>query len=248
MVACKHRLQGLLLKSSLLLLLNTSTADKVAESLNDGFGYFYKISGYALNVSSDYKLIHVSSRCECLRRCQVVPACSSVSVVSSASAGSVNLECRVSNSPAPLTNPAYRPKLYRTPGALHFLFTKLPYWDEVDHKGFGFIEGFWLDLHLMYGCTKAVITTLEQMMFIMRTTTRNRQFLVNLSPDKSGIPTWDFGGANIRYNQTQLDPSRIINLQQYFFLYHNGSNYFFKGVSSLSFGYALCQTNPLNLV
>ncbi|XP_069180616.1 uncharacterized protein [Procambarus clarkii] len=240
----------------LLLLLNSAAADKVVESLRDGFGYYYKIAGYALNDPADYQVVQVTSGCECHRRCQVLPTCHSVSVLTTAGGAS---ECRVSQKPAVLTNVADRPKLYRNPTAIHFLFTAPPNWNEVEDDGFEYQT---TGLTFSWGqgpswCTGNVrlvnIITLDQMRIIMGETAKNTRYWVNLSRKPGGQPTWDAGGAAIPYNQTDLDPTSLVDktspsLSSYFYLTHNGSHYTFTGTSSVYFYFFICQDNLLNLV
>ncbi|XP_069950897.1 uncharacterized protein [Cherax quadricarinatus] len=252
-----------LLSLLLFLLLFTTVAAKIVESLWDGFGYYYKIYGYAMNNSADYQMMQVNNSCECRRRCQVVPECSSVSVVTLA--GSNRAECRFSTKPTPLSNVNDRPKLSFFPASFHFLFTGIysnnyyynylsTLWKSVEDDGFTYTP---TTFTFSWGsppswCNKVVtITTLDQMRIIMKTASKNTPYNVDLYRGPNSQPTWNHQEAAIPYNQTELDPARIVDnmplhLSSKFYLQHNGSQYTFIGGSGTPYT-VLCQLNPLNL-
>nr|XP_045604858.1 uncharacterized protein LOC123762390 [Procambarus clarkii] len=170
------------------------------------------------------------------------------------------MECRVSKRPAVLTNVTDRPKLYRNPTAIHFLFTEPPKWNEVEDDGFeyqttGLTFPWGQGPSWCTGNSRLVnIITLDQMRIIMRETAKNTSYWVNLTRKPGGQPTWDAGGAAIPYNQTDLDPASLVDQiypswSSYFYLTHNGSHYTFTGTFSPFVLYStICQDNLLNLV
>nr|XP_053643298.1 uncharacterized protein LOC128696183 [Cherax quadricarinatus] len=275
-----------LLSLLLFLLLFTTVAAKIVESLWDGFGYYYKIYGYAMNNSADYQMMQVNNSCECRRRCQVVPECSSVSVVT--------LEETFSNRDGYLKalHVSKPERCYReTRTIINFLFSFFSFdiklypnkhlakhslvtqcsgferfgvsfmkpeistlWKSVEDDGFTYTP---TTFTFSWGsppswCNKVVtITTLDQMRIIMKTASKNTPYNVDLYRGPNSQPTWNHQEAAIPYNQTELDPARIVDnmplhLSSKFYLQHNGSQYTFIGGSGTPYT-VLCQLNPLNL-
>ncbi|KAG7157383.1 hypothetical protein Hamer_G005806 [Homarus americanus] len=148
--------------------------------------------------------------CMCRRACQAKIDCHSVSMVPTT--GTEN-ECRISTKPANIGDKTQRPRLKRTPGAFHFLAAVkgTNEWITLLDDGFKwrtesntYIWSFRLN-----GARLAILSSLHQVKLAMRDTTVNKPYYVDLSRTGTDQPVWNAGGGNVKYNDTDLDPTRI---------------------------------------
>ncbi|KAK4315029.1 hypothetical protein Pmani_013720 [Petrolisthes manimaculis] len=238
----------------------------MVERFKDGFGYYYKIYGYALGNEEDYKLIPVTTQCECRRWCQVSTKCHSVSVVKVAGVG---VECRVSNRPVHLTDINDRPRLNKTHQAMHFLSAeKSSSWEELGQTGVKFRTSeepqYWSYCNsncralkeCMGSCTYAILNTwalLEDALTLLQAHT---SYNINLYRNELGNaeiwgPGWG-GTPEIKYSDSEINTTTLHDTHsdkaksRYTITLDGHYTFSFNGkIPNLNL--CLCMDNPLNL-
>ncbi|ROT67610.1 hypothetical protein C7M84_014300 [Penaeus vannamei] len=96
---------------------------QVARTIEDRGGLYNMVFGYAMTTPDDYDSVITSSGCVCRSRCLALAGCRSVSLVPLDGDAGGRVECRTSDKPARLLELKERPRLAKTPGAVHFLET-----------------------------------------------------------------------------------------------------------------------------
>ncbi|KAK3853287.1 hypothetical protein Pcinc_040169 [Petrolisthes cinctipes] len=239
----------------------------MVERLKDGFGYYYKVYGYALGNEEDYKLIPVTTPCECRRWCQVSTKCHSVSVVKVAGVG---VECRVSNRPVDLTDINDRPRLNKTHQAMHFLSAeKSSSWEELGQTGVRFrttkARRYWENCKHYYcrtlpecmgSCTYAVINTWTLLEDALALLQANTSYNIHLYRDGVGnAEIWGPGLGDtpeIKHSDSEINTTTLHDNHPHLYysryaITHDG-HYTFRFTSKINFiNTCLCMDNPLNL-
>ncbi|KAK3855791.1 hypothetical protein Pcinc_037831 [Petrolisthes cinctipes] len=237
----------------------------MVERLKDGFGYYYKVYGYALGNEEDYKLIPVTTPCECRRWCQVSTKCHSVSVVKVAGVG---VECRVSNRPVGLTDINDRPRLNKTHQAMHFLSADQTTWEELGQTGVKFRESgnryYWsycitnfctgLAKCLHGSCSFAVLNTWDLLEDAVALVPAGRILSINLHrPAVGEEAAWGegFGRQAVLHSASEINTTTVNDKTPQlaysgFTFSHDGRTFAFDGTKS-TYRQCLCMDNPLNL-
>ncbi|KAG7177489.1 uncharacterized protein LOC121864113 [Homarus americanus] len=225
---------------------------KFVDLIQDGFDHYYKIYGYSMNDTAEYRVVAANSTCECRRKCQVVPRCSSVTVLP-LEGGMV--ECRVSNKPGPLSDTSDRPKLYRTPGAFHFLSAATTNWVAVEADGYKYrVAGnlkSWASPPSWCVNIMAAWRTPHMPLVLLNVIPANYHVYIDLSRVANGPVTWKARGDAVLYEDTGLDPALLQDLPatqpSKFYAVHDGSQVTLMGDTGTTPRRILCQDNPLNL-
>ncbi|XP_042243086.1 uncharacterized protein LOC121880096 [Homarus americanus] len=236
----------------LLCLANAAVANKILDRIQNDFGDYYKILNYAMTNTSDFIKFNVTSPCECRNWCFVYSACHSVSVMPQANGVR---ECRISSEPTNIGDRSQRPKLKKTSGAIHFLaaVSGTRDWDTLLDDGFRWRteSTSYIWSYRLSSARLAILSSLHQVKLAMRDTTVNKPYYVDLSRNDTDQPVWNAGGGNVKYNDTDLDPTRIqddpnLSSSKFYFI-HDGSQYTFVGTSGSTERIHLQQYNYLNL-
>ncbi|XP_047493510.1 uncharacterized protein LOC125042088 [Penaeus chinensis] len=201
-------------------------------------------------------------RCLCRRRCQLLPNCSSVSILPPAGGGAAGVECRISSKPADLSEVSARPRLSKYRGALHFLATVEQEWKPPEADGLIYTldprPSTWAaTVNICKAGEGAVATTWLQFNILgkyLETLEAGTGMIVELCQycfqgDQRPI-TWGYVNR-IPYSDTELNMSLVVDPNPgSFAAYHMdkiGSEYKFIGTDATDTHPTLCQDNDLNL-
>ncbi|XP_042886377.1 uncharacterized protein LOC122262442 [Penaeus japonicus] len=222
-------------------------------------GFYFMISGYAMNTTGQFNSTVAPSLCICRRRCDVDPSCHAVSMIplTVGDAGGAT-ECRTSTLPEVLTNKGSRPFLEATEGAFHILSTdaedqKLPQYNDGMYYNRPANSKTWATA----GCPLAVAKTPEQLEILKNELDQlpdsaGSKLYVGLRRDANGPLVWDFGSYTTPYtlDSSLIEDSLPLTSPAVFYLMKDLSTTEYKFVASdgtLPLR-VLCQRNHLNFL